>query len=184
MSAILFAYAFVSNVALAVVPHEPVVAWYGPVLGVWATALLATAGTVTASWVDHRLFVPLITRVRERRPQAGRPLAGMLRLFSRAPFAIIAFSGVTPLPFWPFKALAFASRYPLDRYLLAVAVGRLPRYLLLAWLGVMIRIPVGILAAAFVVLALPSARMLWWPRRGASREPAPHSRLEPPNRRC
>ncbi|MBI4539003.1 MAG: hypothetical protein HY704_05765 [Gemmatimonadetes bacterium] len=36
----LFGYAFVSNVALALVPHEPVVIWYGGRIGVWPTALV------------------------------------------------------------------------------------------------------------------------------------------------
>ena len=120
----LFAYAFVSNVALAVVPHEPVVVWYGPRLGIWVTAVVATAGTVLAAWVDHRLFLPLVQRLAARRARTP----GLLKAFSRAPFAIIALSGLTPLPFFPFKAMAFTHGYPLGRYVAAVAAGRLPRY--------------------------------------------------------
>src|SRR5437016_2855355 len=58
----LFGYAFLSNVALAMLPHEPAVIWYGARLGVWPTTLVATAGTVAAALVDHRVFVPLIAR--------------------------------------------------------------------------------------------------------------------------
>lgn len=157
MLAALFAYAFFSNVALALLPHEPVVAWYGAHLGVWITALVATGGTVLASWVDHRVFVPLIVRATRGRelPAAAKRLMG---LFSRAPFAVIAVSGLTPLPFFPFKALAFAARYPLLRYLAAVAAGRLPRYLLLAWLGAAVHIPLWATAALLLLLALPALR--------------------------
>lgn len=162
----LFAYAFVSNVALAVVPHEPAVIWYGPRLGVWVTALVATAGTVAAAWADHRLFVPLVGRLAAR--TAGAPPSCLARLFARAPFSILALSGLTPLPFFPFKALAFTARYPLARYLAAVAAGRLPRYLLLAWLGVAVRLPPWLLAALFLLLLIPTTRMLLWPRRPAS----------------
>lgn len=163
---LLFVYAFLSNVALAVVPHEPVVIWYGAHAGIWWTAVVATAGTLAASWVDHRVFVPLIARTAFHRRRFPRPVTEMLRFFSRAPFAIIAASGLTPLPFFPFKAMAFVSRYPIDRYLLAVAAGRLPRYLLLAWLGVALRIPTWALVLVFVALALPSLRMVvpWRPR--------------------
>src|SRR6266480_3403904 len=56
----LFAYAFISNVALAVVPHEPAIVWAGARLGIWTTAVIATAGTVLASWVDHLVFVLLL----------------------------------------------------------------------------------------------------------------------------
>lgn len=156
---ILFAYAFLSNVALAVVPHEPVVVWYGSQIGPWNAAMVATAGTVLASWVDHRMFVPLITRATRGR-ELPRPAAALMGLFNRAPFAVIAISGLTPLPFFPFKALAFAARYPLGRYLAAVAAGRLPRYLLLAWLGAALTVPVWALGALFLLLALPSLRLL------------------------
>src|SRR2546428_4097221 len=96
----LFAYAFVSNVALAVLPHEPAVIWYGARLGVWPTALVATAGTVAAAVVDHRLFVPLIRRVAtrgaSRAADPGPPAGGLSRLFAQAPFAVIALSGLPP----------------------------------------------------------------------------------------
>src|SRR5438046_557029 len=54
-TALLFAYAFLSNIALAVVPHEPAILWYGPRLGVWTTTLVGTAGTMLAAVADHRL---------------------------------------------------------------------------------------------------------------------------------
>ena len=149
----LFLYAFISNVALAVVPHEPAIVWAGARLGIWTTAVVATAGTV---------FVPLVTRLQARR--GAPPLGGW---FSRAPFAVLAISGVTPLPFFPFKALAFAARYPLGKYLAAIAVGRLPRYLLLAWLGYAVRLPAWLLVLVFVLLLIPlipTLRTLLWPR--------------------
>jgi membrane protein YqaA with SNARE-associated domain len=162
-AAALFGYAFISNVALAVVPHEPAILWAGPRLGIWLTALVATAGTVLASWVDHTVFVPLVVRMQERRKVP--PLGGW---FGRAPFAVLAISGVTPLPFFPFKALAFAARYPLGKYLAAIALGRFPRYVLLAWLGFAVRLPVWLLVLVFVLLLLPTLRMLRWPRHDVS----------------
>ena len=161
LAATLIAYAFVSNVALAIVPHEPVVIWFGARYGAWSTALMATAGTVVAAWVDHRAFVPLIRRVRHA-PFLAEGTVGWLRArFARAPFAVLAVSGVMPLPAFPFKAMAFAEHYPLGRYVAAVAVGRFPRYLLLAWLGLVITIPTWALVALFAVLILPSLRLLW-----------------------
>src|SRR5712692_7254592 len=88
MDLTLFAYAFISNVALAVVPHEPVVIWYGAHAGVCITALVATAGTVAAAWVDHRLFEPVIARVAEHASPTGGPLPWTLSRFRRAPFAV------------------------------------------------------------------------------------------------
>lgn len=151
---------------MAVVPHEPVVIWFGGRVGVWSTAGTATLGTVTAAWVDHRVFVPLITRVRHTAFFAEGAVGWLRRRFSRAPFLVLTASALTPLPAFPFKAMAFAERYPLGRYLTAVAIGRFPRYLLLAWLGVVVQIPAGILAALFLLMLLPSARVVWKRRRG------------------
>src|SRR5437870_3545883 len=152
-TALLFAYAFLSNIALAVVPHEPAIIWYGPRLGVWTTTLVGTAGTVLAAVADHRLFAPLIGRLAQRHLESS-PLSATRRggqgvrtwperLFRRFPVATIALSGLTPLPFFPFKALAFATGCPAGKYTAAVAARCLPRYALLAWLGATLRLLPG-----------------------------------------
>src|SRR5438876_10302136 len=61
-TALLFAYAFLSNIALAVVPHEPAIIWYGPRLGVWTTTLVGTAGMVPAAFAVPWLFAAPIGR--------------------------------------------------------------------------------------------------------------------------
>jgi membrane protein YqaA with SNARE-associated domain len=163
---ILFLYAFASNVALAVVPHEPVVIWYGAQVGTWTTAAVATVGTLAASLVDHRVFVPVLDRLASSRPLTDGFVGKLRQGFDKAPFAIIAFSGITPLPAWPFKAMAFVGRYPLGRYLAAVAVGRFPRYLALAWFGALVQVPTWLLVAIFSLLILvPLIRWLPWQRR-------------------
>jgi len=167
VAAVLFIYAFISNVALGLVPHEPVVIWYGSQIGVWTTAVIATAGTVAASWADHRLFSGHLARIWHRTHGAfqGRWLAAASRGFSRAPFAVVAASGLTPLPFFPFKVLAFTVEFPLGPYLAAVAAGRLPRYLLLAWLGAALTLPAWPFIIAFLLLLIPTLRGLLWPLR-------------------
>ena len=163
----LFGYALLSNDALAVLPHEPAIVWYGARLCVWPTTLVATAGTVAAALVDHRVFVPLIRRFRDASaPSQSATWAD--RFFRRFPFATIALSGLTPLPFFPFKALAFTTGYPLERYLAAVAARSAPRYALLAWLGGAVRLPTWLIAALFVLLLIPSLRMLPWLRPSAT----------------
>jgi membrane protein YqaA with SNARE-associated domain len=165
---ILFVYAFLSNVALAVVPHEPVVVWYGQESGVWPTALVATAGTVLASWVDYQAFGNLVSRLAGKSSNTSRWITRLRTAFRRAPFAVLTLSGLTPLPFFPFKALAFADSYPLDRYLSAVAIGRLPRYALLAWLGYSFKLPAWPFIAFTSLLFLPALWRLIWPRPSAN----------------
>src|SRR3989442_10818799 len=89
-AALLFGYAFLSNIALAVVPHEPAIIWYGPRLGLWTTTLVATAGTLLAAILDHRVFLPLIRRVAERPGQPATDAASPERPFPRLPFPTIA----------------------------------------------------------------------------------------------
>lgn len=161
---LLFAYAFISNVALAVMLHEPAVIWYGTRLGIWTTTLVATAGTILAAVVDYRVFVPLIGRVAARRGRVHESATFAERAFRRWPFAILALSGVTPLPFFPFKALAFATGYPAGKYTAAVAARCLPRYALLAWLGAAVQLPMWIVVALFALLMVPSLRLVLWPR--------------------
>jgi ribonucleoside-triphosphate reductase len=146
--------------------HEPVVIWAGPRLGIWITALVATAGTIAASWVDHRVFGRGIARWWSAAGHDGGTslLARLTALFHRAPFAVVAGSGLTPLPFLPFKVLAFGAGYPLGPYLAAVATGRFPRYVLLAWLGAALRIPTWLVVAASLVLLIPLFKELEWRR--------------------
>ena len=167
MPLVLFAYAFLSNVALAVVPHEPVVIWYGAHWGVWSTAVVATAGTAVASAVDHRVFVPLVGRVAMQPLFVGGMVGKIRRLFSRAPFAVLALSGLTPLPAFPFKAAAFAERYPRGRYVAAVVAGRFPRYVLLAWLGFALSVPNWVFVVLFFLMLLPSLRTWIWKQQSA-----------------
>lgn len=169
---LLFAYAFVSNVAVALIPHEPGVIWWGAHHGVWATALWATAGTLAACWVDQRHLVPLLAR-RLPLPEDGA-VGWAVRAFARAPLAVVALSGLTPLPFWPLKLLAHAADLPLWRYLLAVALGRLPRYLLLAWIGQTAPFP-GWLISLICLVVLVAAL---WRRRGGQPQELDDDRQE------
>src|SRR5206468_2168231 len=67
-------------------------------------------------------------------------------------------------PFFPFKALAFATGCPAGKYTAAVAARCLPRYALLAWLGATVRVPAWAMVALFVLLMVPSFGLVWWPR--------------------
>jgi membrane protein YqaA with SNARE-associated domain len=152
MLATLFLGAFITNVAIAFAPHEPMVIWFGKELGIWSTAVVATLGTLAACWVDRRYLFPLLLRKRAR-PRRGL-LAKMIRTFDRAPFWIITLSGLTPLPFWPFKVLAVTSDYPASKFLAAVGAGRFPRYLLLAWCGRTLPLPPWALPSIVVAMTV------------------------------
>lgn len=144
----LFVYSIPSNTAISLLPHEPMLLIYGGRANLWVAAAVATAGTVVASWLDHRIFVPVLNLERVAGYKSNRLYRRTMQLFSRAPFAAIVLAGLTPVPFWPFKLLAFSGGYALGRYLTAVAVGRFPRYALILWVGAAFPMPVWVLVAA------------------------------------
>lgn len=166
-------YMIPSNTALSVFPHEPVLLYFGKFGVLWIVALLATVGNLVAALLDHSVFVPVLHH-RSLQGYREKPLyRRAMALFRRAPMATVALASLAPVPFWPVKFLAFSGGYPLPRYLVGIAIGRLPRYYLLAWLGAAIAIPTWVLVAAIVVvIAIYAANALprILARRRAGRE--------------
>jgi membrane protein YqaA with SNARE-associated domain len=172
----LLLYSIPANTAISVFPHEPVLLYYGKFANIWFASIAATVGTLAAGWVDHRIFVPILNHRKLAGYKRGRFYQRARELFVRYPFATLVVTGLTPIPFWPFKFLSFSIHYPLARYLAALAIGRFPRYVALLWLGSVARIPTWILAASVVVVfatyaarALPelTRRSIPWRRQRA-----------------
>ncbi len=148
----LFFYSIPSNTAISVFPHEPVLIYYGKFADLWLTAAAATGGTMVAGWLDHRVFVPVLNYSKLVSYKKNRFYQKSTDLFMRYPFTTLVVTGLTPIPFWPFKFLCFSIHYPLWRYLAALAAGRFPRYVLLAWIGAEFGIPNWILILSVVVI--------------------------------
>jgi len=148
----LFLYSIPSNTAISVFPHEPVLIWYGTIANMWLASLAATGGTMVSGWLDHRVFVPVLNYTKITSYKKSRFYTKMTGIFMRYPFATLVATGLTPIPFWPFKFLCFSIHYPLWRYLAALAVGRFPRYLFLAWVGAKFEVPAWILIATVIVI--------------------------------
>jgi len=70
--------------------------------------------------------------------------------FSRAPAVAILVFAFTPLPFWTIRILAIYRKYSVPRFMIATAVGRLPRIFIYAWLGERLMVPSFLLIAAAV----------------------------------
>jgi len=147
-------YAIPANSAVSVFPHEPVVIYFGSHGNIWYTAIAASTGTLIAGWLDHSVFVPVMNL----HSLAGYKEKGwyqkFARLFMKYPFLVLVVTGFTPIPFFPFKFLAFSVHYPMRKYLSALLVGRFPRYVLLAWFGSLFKIPTWMLFAFFGLVIL------------------------------
>ncbi len=161
----LFFYSIPANTAISVFPHEPVLIYYGTFANWWIAAIAASGGTIVAGVLDHQVFVPVLNLKGVTSYKKSRFYNRATAIFMRYPFATLVATGFTPIPFWPFKLLAFSIHYPLSRYLAAVTISRFPRYYLLAWLGAAIGIPtwvlIGVVAVIFATYAVRGIPMLW-----------------------
>ena len=99
-------------------------------------ALMATAGSVLGGLLTYRLARRSGKAAMEKRLSSKSARKVQLR-FERWGFAAIFVPALLPppLPMVPFLIAAGALQYPLTKFLLALTLGRLARYFILAFLG-------------------------------------------------
>lgn len=138
------------------IPHEPglllVAQYYHPTL----VAAAGTVGTVVVSFADYDVVERVFRHPRMKGAKESRIYRWSERWLMRYPFWTIVLFAVTPLPVYAVRVLAPASGYPVWRYAAAMAVGRYPRYLGVAWIGHVFELPGWFLLALFVVMFLVS----------------------------
>jgi membrane protein YqaA with SNARE-associated domain len=158
----IFFYMIPSNVAIAIFPHEPVIIGYGKTMNLWLLASTATLGTILSAYLDYKFFAPLLNLSYSEKFRTHRAYQRAQQWFTRMPFVILMLTSFLPVPFYPLKFVAISSRYPMPRFMEAVAVGRFPRYYLLGLLGHLLQIPNWILFALFIgMFALVYYKKLW-----------------------
>ena len=161
--------------------HEPVLLYFARDHGAWALAAASTWGALVAALIDYRFARPLLHHPRVRpRYENAKLYRRSIHWFGKAPFFTLVVAGFTPIPFYPFKFLALAGHYPLGRYMLALAVGRTPRYGSLAYLGYVLQPPTWVLAVFMAVLLGLAVRQIARERsRSIAEERTPHIEAPP-----
>jgi membrane protein DedA with SNARE-associated domain len=99
-------------------------------------ALMATAGSLLGGFLSYRLARKGGKEALERRfPR--RKMDKIYKTFERWGFAAIAIPALLPppMPMVPFLFAAGALQYPVKKFLIALTLGRLARYTILAYLG-------------------------------------------------
>ncbi len=135
-------------------------------LGPWGrtgvVAVLATTATVMANLNEYHLLGYMFrARLgdRLRRSQAYR---WALRWFDRAPFQTLMLVAFVPIPVDFVRWLAILRRYSRPRYAAAYWLGRLPRYLLMAGVAVVLDLTTGqIIAIQVAIVILLAGRMVY-----------------------
>jgi len=99
-------------------------------------ALMATAGSVIGGFVTYRLARKGGKEALDRR-FSRRRVDKVCKIFGRWGFGAIAIPALLPppVPMVPFLFAAGAMQYPVRKFLAALMVGRIPRYMMLAYLA-------------------------------------------------
>ncbi len=152
----LLALLFVDNATLAVA-STPLLLAYAPHFAPWQVGLFGAIAAGLGSTVQMIVFravlhsdAPFMRRFAPSREQVTKALATA----PNALFIAILLARATPLPDAPIKLVAAAGRYPLPRYFLAVFLGGVPYFALLAWLGHEFPVPPWALFVLVVLVAL------------------------------
>jgi membrane protein YqaA with SNARE-associated domain len=97
-------------------------------------ALMATAGTVIGGFVTYRIAHKGGKQVLESRFSSVR-VDKVCEIFGRWGFGSIAISASLspPVPIVPFLLASGATQYPVEEFLLALTLGRISRYMILAY---------------------------------------------------
>ena len=142
--------------------HPP---WLVAVLGGLASAAGGVIQLLILRWLlgASQPWMKRLAPSREKLDQAMKSYPSTL-------FLALMWARLTPLPDAPLKLVAAAIRYPALRYGIAVYLGAIPYYFVLALVGRAFRIPGWVLAVAVAVLALGVAFDFWRRKRtGAAR---------------
>src|SRR4029077_10702753 len=99
-------------------------------------AVMATLGSVLGGFVTYRLARKGGKESLARRVSA-KTMKRVYGIFERWGFAAIAIPAVLPppMPFVPFLLAAGAIQYSVKKFLLAMTLGRIVRYMILAYLA-------------------------------------------------
>ncbi len=149
---VLFIYSFPSQFLIPIIPHEPVLLYFGKFYSPLTVALVDIAGTLLTEALNYSVFKYIIDAKFFQKMRQTKSAAKVVELFNRAPFVALFVAGFTPVPFYPFRFLVVMAHYPIWKYLLAVFLSRTPRFYVLALLGRAIKIPDYLIIVIFIIL--------------------------------
>jgi uncharacterized membrane protein YdjX (TVP38/TMEM64 family) len=147
---------FLDNATFAAL-STPLLLAYAPRFEPWQVGLFGAAAAGAGSTLQLVIFRwvlatdwPWVKRFAPSRDKVQAALAAS----PSASFLAILIARATPLPDAPIKLVAAAGRYPLPRYFVALLLGGMPYFALLAWLGHEFPVPPWALVLLIAVVAV------------------------------
>ena len=135
----------------------PTLLYYGKFHDAWLVGLLGSASSAAGSAVQLLVLRWALSsrhRWMSRFTPSREKVEAAVRVYPSASFMALLLARATPLPDAPLKLVAAVVEYPVLMYTLAVFLGALPYFYVLARLGREFRVPTWILLAAVVLIAL------------------------------
>ncbi len=171
---ILFLYSFPSEFLMAVLPHEPVLIYFGKSFSPATVMAVALSSTLLVELTNYYAIGQLFDLRAFQKIKASPLVNKAVNLFLKAPFPALVVFAFAPIIFYPFRFLTVLSKYPARKYILAVALGRGPRFFLLALLGSRVDVPISALIlftlSLFLMGAVPYTRSYLKKRRLKARQ--------------
>ena len=151
---VLFFYSFPAEFLIAVVPHEPILLYFGKFYSPLTVALVAVSSTLLTEVLNYSTFKYVADLKAFEKVHRSKIMIRLIELFNKAPFVAIMIAGFTPVPFYPFRFMVVMAQYPIWKYILATFLSRTPRFFILAQVGHVIKIPDKWLVVLFIVFLI------------------------------
>ena len=135
----------------------PTLLYYGRYHETWVVALAGSASSAAGSAVQLLLLRWAVAGGRpwmKRFAPSREKVEGAIQRYPSASFLALLLARATPLPDAPLKIVAAVAMYPIGLYSLAVFLGALPYFYVLALLGKDVRVPNWVLIVGMAVIAL------------------------------
>jgi membrane protein YqaA with SNARE-associated domain len=162
---LLFLYSIPGQFIVAFIPHEPIIFYFSKYFSPLSVTLVTLLGTLFAECLNYMLVKMFFKIPRVDDLRKHKTFKTATYYFLRMPFVSLTIAALTPVPFYPFRVIAPASEYSLTKYLLALIVGRTPRFYILAYFGYSISLSNEIIIVIFSLL-LAVSMLYWFKRKG------------------
>jgi membrane protein YqaA with SNARE-associated domain len=162
--AVLFSLALLANGPFSMflpAAVEPMVMIFARLYPWTLVAGVATLSAVLAEYADYRIFAGILMSGPLEGARNSRAARLVTRTFARSPFLAVVMGALTPVPFWLVRISAILSGYPVSRFLLGVAIGRFPRFIVYAAIGTVLPVTNGQLAWAAIGLTVVFAAVIY-----------------------
>jgi len=135
-------------------PTPQIIMDYGGRFDPVLIAIIGAIGTCMAGLIDYTVITYIFKHEKVAKLKQTKIYGYCSWLYNKIAFISLVIAGFTPIPFEPFRFLAGTTRYNRGKYVLAIFVGRMPRYYLLAKLQGYLHIPRTILIGSILLISI------------------------------